>query len=71
VKTKSSTRQSKPKRTGNYLDSFVKQMFSRVVVFIDFLIHYADPQFVAEIDLTRIRLAPTHYIGQVRLKYAA
>jgi hypothetical protein len=39
-------------------------MFSRIMVFVDFLIHYADPKFVAEIDLKRIRPAPTHYIGQ-------
>ena len=39
-------------------------MFSRVLVFVDFLTHYADPKFVAEIDLTKIKPAPTHYIGK-------
>ena len=39
-------------------------MFSRVLVFADFLSHYADPQFVAEVDLTKIKPATTHYIGQ-------
>jgi hypothetical protein len=38
-------------------------MFSRTVVFADFLVNYADPKFLAEIDLKRVRPAPTHYIG--------
>jgi len=38
-------------------------MFGRVVVFTDFLQNYADKKFVAEIDTTKIQLAPTHYIG--------
>jgi len=49
---------------GNVFDAFTKQMFGRVVVFADFLAHYADPRFVAEIDLTKIEPAPTHYIGK-------
>ena len=39
-------------------------MFGQVVVFADFLSYYADPKFVAEVDLTKIKPAPTHYIGQ-------
>ena len=39
-------------------------MFGRVLVFTDFLLHYADKKFVAEIDAKKIQLAPTHYIGQ-------
>ena len=54
---------SKAKATGNYIDTFAKQMFGRVLVFVDFLLHYADKKFVAEIDTERIQLAPTHYIG--------
>ena len=34
------------------------------MVFADFLLNYADPKFVAEIDLAQIALAPTHYIGK-------
>ena len=65
VKSKpSSTRQNKPKQQGNYIDSFVKKMFGQVVVFIDFLLHYADKRFVVEIDVKKIEPAPTHYIGQ-------
>ena len=65
VKSKSSsTRKSKPKQQGNYVDSFVKRMFGQVVVFIDFLLHYADKRFVAEIDVKKTEPAPTHYIGQ-------
>jgi hypothetical protein len=59
----SSSRKSKPKQQGNYIDAFVKRMFTRIVVFVDFLLTYADPKFVAEIDLEKIALAPTHYIG--------
>ena len=60
---KSSTRKRKPEKPGNYIDVFVKRMFTRIVVFVDFLLTYADPKFVAEIDLEKIALAPTHYIG--------
>ena len=56
-------RKSKPKAQGNYIDTFVKRMFGQVLVFIDFLVNYADKQFVAEIDETKVQLAPTHYIG--------
>ena len=41
----------------------VKQIFGRIAVFVDFLLNYAAPKFVAEIDVTKIALAPTHYIG--------
>ena len=64
VKTESSTRKSKPKQQGNYIDAFVKKMFGRVLVFIDFLMHYADKDFLAEVDVQKITQAPTHYIGQ-------
>jgi len=64
VKSRSSTRKSEPKRQGNYIDTFVKKMFGRVVVFADFLLNYADKKFVAEIDETKITPAPTHYIGK-------
>jgi len=62
VKSKSPTPKNKPQ--GNYIDTFVKRMFGQVVVFMDFLMHYADQNFVSQIDLKRIRLAPTNYIGQ-------
>ena len=39
-------------------------MFGQVLVFADFLTFYADPKFVAEIDLKKIEPAPTHYIGK-------
>ena len=47
-----------------YIDTFVKGMFGRIVVFSDFLANYAEAKFLAEIDLKRIKPAPTHYIGQ-------
>ena len=49
---------------GNYIDVFVKRMFSRLVVFVDFLLFYADQTFVNAIDLAKITPAPTHYIGK-------
>ncbi len=49
---------------GNIFDAFVKRMFGRILVFADFLAHYADPKFVDEMDLRKIRPAPTHYIGK-------
>jgi hypothetical protein len=33
-------------------------------VFADFLRHYGNKEFVDEINLSKIRLAPTHYIGK-------
>jgi hypothetical protein len=53
----------KAKAQGNYIDGFIKKMFGQVLVFVDFLIHYADQGFVSQIDLKRLRPAPTHYIG--------
>ena len=38
-------------------------MFGQVLVFTDFLLHYADKKFVAAIDLPKITPAPTHYLG--------
>ena len=64
MKSKSSTRRSKPKRQGNYIDTFVKRMFGQVVVFADFLLHYADKKFVDAVDVTKITSLPTHYISR-------
>ena len=61
---KSSTRKSRPKKQGNIYDAFAKQMLRRIVVFTDFLLHYADEKFVSEIDLDNVELAPTHYFGK-------
>jgi len=55
---------NEPKSRGNIIDTFVKRMFSRMVVFVDFLTYYADPEFVAVIDPAKIEPAPTHYIGK-------
>jgi hypothetical protein len=51
-------------RIGNIFDAFTKRMFGNVAVFADFLVNYADPVFVAEIDLKKITPAPTHYFGK-------
>jgi hypothetical protein len=55
--------QNESKSTGNYIDGFVKKMFGQALVFVDFMQNYADPNFVSQVDLKRIRPAPTHYIG--------
>jgi len=51
-------------KRGNYIDAFVKRMFSRLFVVADFLMYYADAVFAEAIDLPKIKLAPSHYIGQ-------
>ena len=56
--------QIEQKLPGNYIDVFVKRMFGRLVVFVDFLLFYADREFVNAIDLSKIEPAPTHYIGK-------
>ena len=52
------------KKPGNIFDAFVKSMFGRIFVFADFLKNYADHKFLSEIDLQRIKPAPTHYFGK-------
>ena len=68
MKTKSSARKSKSQKgeskQGNIFDAFAKQMLGRIYVFVDFLLNYADPQFIQEINLKKITLAPTHYFGK-------
>jgi len=54
----------KSKSQGNIFDAFVKRMFGQLLVFADFLFYYADPKFVAAINLKKIRPAPTHYVGK-------
>ena len=58
------TSKSEPKSKGNYIDAFVKRILGRIFVFVDFLLHYGDKEFVAEIDLRKIKPAPTHYLGK-------
>ena len=58
------TAKPEPKKRGNVFDAFVKRMFTRIFVFVDFLSHYADREFVDAVDLSKIRLAPTHYFGK-------
>ncbi|MDR0611009.1 MAG: Rpn family recombination-promoting nuclease/putative transposase [Planctomycetaceae bacterium] len=62
-KTEKKQKQSESKRPGNIYDTFVKNVFGRVLVFVDFLLNYADSEFVNKIDLEKISPAPTHYIN--------
>ncbi|MDR2440680.1 MAG: Rpn family recombination-promoting nuclease/putative transposase [Planctomycetaceae bacterium] len=57
------SKKSSKKRPGNIYDTFVKNIFGRILVFIDFLKNYADPCFVDNIDINKIYPGPTHYIG--------
>ncbi|MDR1963286.1 MAG: hypothetical protein LBQ50_05865, partial [Planctomycetaceae bacterium] len=50
-------------RPGNIYDAFVKNIFGRLLVFADFLLNYADPKFVSNIELSKIYPAPTHHFG--------
>jgi len=61
--TNMGTKETKSQLLGNIYDTFVKRMFGRILVFIDFLLHYADKRFVDEIDIDKIAPAPTHYMG--------
>jgi len=56
--------QNEPKSPGNIYDAFVNRMLGRMIVFVDFLLHYADKKFVATMDLRKIKPIPTHDIGQ-------
>ena len=55
VKAQTSAPKAEPKKPGNIYDAFAKKMLGRVLVFVDFLLSYADQQFVDEIDLTQIQ----------------
>jgi hypothetical protein len=63
-KSKSKPKPEPKSRRGNIFDAFVKRMFGQLLVFVDFLLNYADAKFVAAVDLSKIKPAPTHYIGQ-------
>ena len=46
------TKKARPQKTksqGNIYDAFVKRMFGQLLVFMDFLLNYADKKFVAAI----------------------
>jgi hypothetical protein len=60
---KKTKKPSESKRPGNIYDTFVKNVFGRVLIFVDFLLNYADSEFVSKIDLEQISPAPTHYIN--------
>ncbi|MDR1271220.1 MAG: Rpn family recombination-promoting nuclease/putative transposase, partial [Planctomycetaceae bacterium] len=61
--TKEKQNSSEPTRPGNIYDAFVKNIFGQMFVFSDFLLHYADSDFVDKLDLDKISSSPTHYIA--------
>jgi hypothetical protein len=62
-KDKKEQERAQTSRPGNIYDVYVKDMFSRVWLFNDFLESYADWDFVRDIDTSNITLMPTHYIS--------
>ncbi|MDR1485890.1 MAG: Rpn family recombination-promoting nuclease/putative transposase [Planctomycetaceae bacterium] len=49
----------KNKKTGNVFDVYLRQIFSLVPVFVDFMKNYADPKVYAAIDWTTVKAFPT------------
>jgi hypothetical protein len=49
-----------PEKSGNIFDSYIRQILGQITVFIDFLLHYADPEVLKYLDLDRIIPFPTH-----------
>jgi hypothetical protein len=47
-------------KSGNIFDRFIRQMFERITVFTDFLHHYASPNLLESVDLTKVTPFPTH-----------
>ncbi|MDR2440577.1 MAG: Rpn family recombination-promoting nuclease/putative transposase, partial [Planctomycetaceae bacterium] len=63
IEDKTEEKQSESTRPGNIYDAFVKNIFGRIFVFVDFLLNYADSEFINKIDLEKISPVQTHYIG--------
>jgi hypothetical protein len=64
IENNTEKKQSQSTRPGNIYDTFVKNIFGRIFMFIDFLSNYADSDFTNKIDLDKISPVQTHYIGQ-------
>jgi hypothetical protein len=47
-------------QSGNIFDSYIRQILGQIVFFVDFLLHYADPNVLKHLDLNRITPFPTH-----------
>jgi hypothetical protein len=63
IENNAEEKQSQSTRPGNIYDAFVKNIFGRVFIFVDFLLNYADFDFISKIDLEKISPVQTHYIG--------
>jgi hypothetical protein len=49
-----------PEKSGNIFDSYIRQILGQIIFFVDFLLHYADPNVLKYLDLNRITPFPTH-----------
>jgi hypothetical protein len=49
-----------PEKSGNIFDSYIRQILGQITVFIDFLLHYADPEVLKYLDLSSITPFSTH-----------
>jgi hypothetical protein len=47
-------------QSGNIFDSYIRQILCQITVFVDFLLHYANPEVLSYLDLTSITPFPTH-----------
>ena len=68
-KQKNKQKENESQSSGNYVDKFVKRMFGQILVFVDFLLNYADQRFISEIDLSKISPVPTHYITHISQEF--
>ncbi|MDR1270841.1 MAG: Rpn family recombination-promoting nuclease/putative transposase, partial [Planctomycetaceae bacterium] len=50
----------KESQSGNIFDTYIRQVFSQITVFADFLLSYADSHVVEKLDLRNIIPFPTH-----------
>ncbi|MDR2705463.1 MAG: Rpn family recombination-promoting nuclease/putative transposase [Planctomycetaceae bacterium] len=50
----------KKTQSGNIFDAYIRQILCHITVFVDFLLNYADPKVVGNLDLNRITPFPTH-----------
>jgi hypothetical protein len=55
-KNKSKTKE----KSGNIFDAYIRQILCQIAVFSDFLLNYADPKILSNLDLSRITPFPTH-----------
>jgi hypothetical protein len=51
---------TQPEKSGNIFDSYIRQILGQITIFVDFLLHYANPEVLKYLDLSSITPFPTH-----------